>query len=160
MIEQADLPLIETVRQPAARRAPELGLVADSVFCSDLADCPPLKGPLFLGKSGLLVNPDFARLALAYADANWRWTASVEDHPTRGNGIDIMEWLRSGKIPSEAELRQDVAERVEKLGRHAGDYIQFGGMTVFRTNSGGVGLALDWLLVEHYRRTYSPNTRG
>ena len=157
MIEQTDLPLIETVRQPDARCAPELGLVAGSVvFCSDLADCPKLRGPLMGGKRGLIV-PDYNRLARAYSDANWKWNISTEKWSKRKaiepDGGDIVRWMDAGESPSAEDLRSEVAQMVERLDETPGCYVMFGGLIIFRTLSGGVGCALDWLLVEHYKRT-------
>lgn len=148
---------MKTVREPETSRALELGPAPGSVvFCSDLADCPELRGPLMGGKSGLIV-PDYERLARAYSDANWKWCVSTEKWSKRKaaepDGMDIVRWMDAGESPTPDELRAEIAKRVGDLEEKPGCFIMSGGLTIFRTLSGGVGCALDWLLVEHYKRT-------
>lgn len=119
-------------------------------FCDDLSDVPPLSGPIMPTKAALILQPDYNYLAKMYNDAGWKWCREMgEPHPTNET---FDEWKVSGWPPTETRIKAHVEKSANEVGPKAGDYIQFGGMVVFRSKSGIVGLIVDALLGEHYKR--------
>jgi hypothetical protein len=128
----------------------------DAEWCYDLADVPPLKGPIMPVKAGIII-PDWDRLAKAFHDAGWRWCREV------GEPIPInesfAEWTRSGWPPSAERLAREAQQALDRLSdpngwenAKPGNYVQYGGMIIFKSLSGKPGMALEWLLVEHWGR--------
>lgn len=111
-------------------------------------DVPTLSGPLMPVRAFIIMRPDLYILAKAFSAANWKWvTAHATNSP-----LKTFEQYMEGSIPSIERITKNVIKSMDDLSPKPGDYIQGGGIIIFRSKSGRYGMCLEWVLGEHYKR--------
>ncbi len=135
----------------------------EAITCARLDDAPDLSGPLMPSRMTLLLPPvRFDLLAQAYDAAQWGWSLSMEDRqayyarqePDKTKEELLIGSMLETKIPSPEDLAAVITRDVQSMSTltRPGDYTQGGGLLLFRSRSGRLGLAVHSPLGEHYAR--------
>ncbi len=137
------------------------GAGACSEFCGDLADVPPLPR-MFMSEPVYLILPPYNwdLIAKAYECAAWRWSMDNDDRKEfwrdRKKTESIADYLLEmdhNVIPSAARVQRDIESLFADMRHRPSDGMtQSGGCMVFVSKTGKLGLFLDAVLGEHYKR--------
>ena len=129
--------------------------------CDSLDDVPAIKMPLGNTSTVHLLLPpwDIQLLADAYRAANWRWGLTMDDIKTfweyRQKPSDeyatVVEQMQGGVLPSTRRLSAWIQDSMSQCIQGC-DWCNGGGLTVFRSKSGKIGLGVDDPVGSHYKR--------
>jgi hypothetical protein len=151
---QIELPLF----RDEAPVIPELS----AITCDDREDVPELSGPIMPRAGCMLLPPvDLPRLAHAYSAANWGWSMTAEQWreklaamPRMDQTAEVVCYYHSSVVPSPERLAAALIDHIQTVSRSSkvSDYSQGGGLLVFRSKSGRLGLIVECPLGEHYAK--------
>lgn len=125
--------------------------------CDSVEDVGPLN-LLFGGPVGMVLPPwDCTLLSEAYHAANWGWYLRLQDKerfwlgkvkPSDPSEAYYAE-MGQGYPPDPSRVKEALTDKIRQC-VHGAENVQGGGMTVFRSLSGRIGLLLDTPIFSHY----------